>query len=224
MRHPTLPRALAVSIVVLAGALTLAGAVDADVSDASIVAQAVDDHYNRLQSLSAAFSESYRGAGMERVESGAMLLRKPGKMRWDYTTPTKKIFVTDGKTAYFYVPGERQARKANVKNIDDLRSPLRFLLGKTHLAKELEQLSVTRQGDGFSLSGIPKSMRDRVDRVTLRVNAQWQIVEITIDEADGSQTEFQFSEIRENVPAADERFRFAAPTGVEVIDSAELNP
>ncbi len=64
-------------------------------------------------------------------------LKRPGKMLWDYREPQPKVFVTDGKWAWFYVPGERQARKAAVKKLDDLRSPLRYLLGKTKLERNL---------------------------------------------------------------------------------------
>src|SRR5437899_1303855 len=94
------------------------------------ITDGVDRHYNDLNSLRAQFTETYRGAGVTRSESGTLWLRRPGKMRWEYTEPKEKIFVSDGKTAYFYVPGERQAGKARIKDLDDLRSPLRYLLGK----------------------------------------------------------------------------------------------
>ena len=88
------------------------------------------------------FTETYTGAGMTRTESGTLLLKKPGQMRWDYDQPRPKMFVTDGHTAWFYVPGEKQARRTPVKQLDDLRSPLRYLLGKTKLEKELDGLSL----------------------------------------------------------------------------------
>src|SRR3954469_5155163 len=106
------------------------------------VSDELDRHYNDLRSLRAQFTETYRGAGITRSESGTLWLRRPGKMRWEYTAPREKLFVSDGKTAYFYVPGERQARKAPIEKLDDLRSPLRYLLGKTKLKKEFEKLTV----------------------------------------------------------------------------------
>src|SRR5437899_2439143 len=106
------------------------------------LAESVDKHYNRLNSLETKFSEIYRGGGMARTESGTMWIKKPGKMLWQYTAPRPKLFVTDGKTAWFYVPGEKQARRASVKKLDDLRSPLRYLLGHSKLEKEFTALSL----------------------------------------------------------------------------------
>ncbi len=111
-------------------------------TDVHSVAAKVDQRYDHLHTLEARFTETYTGAGMSRTESGTLLLKKPGRMRWDYDQPRPKLFLTDGQTAWFYVPGEHQARRTPVKQLDDLRSPLRYLLGKTKLEKELEGLSL----------------------------------------------------------------------------------
>src|SRR5271169_1810303 len=88
----------------------------ADVTqDVHSVAAAVDEHYNRLRTLQAEFTEVYRGAGIERTESGTLWLKKPGKMRWEYRSPREKLFVSDGRDAWFYVPGDHQARKTLAK-------------------------------------------------------------------------------------------------------------
>src|SRR3954464_2307203 len=161
------------------------------------VSDDLDRHYNDLRSLRASFTETYRGAGISRSESGTIWLRRPGKMRWEYTAPREKLFVSDGKTAYFYVPGERQARKAPVDKLDDLRSPLRYLLGKTKLKKEFDNLTA-RSGDQpgtVVVRGVPRSMSERVSEVSLEVNSAGEIQRMQIDEVDGSQTEFTFSAI-----------------------------
>jgi outer membrane lipoprotein carrier protein len=190
------------------------------------ITDGVDRHYNNLNSLRAQFTETYRGAGVTRAESGTLWLRRPGKMRWEYTAPKEKIFVSDGKTAYFYVPGERQARKAPMKDLDDLRSPLRYLLGKTKLKKEFTNLTVRAadQPGAVLIRGVPTGMADRVTEMTLEVNPQGQIRRILIEEADGSQTEFVFSTMQENLPVDDARFRFQPPPGVEMIESASVTP
>ena len=191
--------------------------------DARTIAQAVDERYNHLRSLQADFTETYRGAGMERAESGTLWLKKPGKMRWEYRSPKDKLFLSDGKDAWFYVPGERQVRRTAVKKLDDLRSPLAFLLGKTKLEKELQGLSLAPDvvplaaGD-VTLRGVPKSLADRVSQVLLEITPEHWIGRIVIEEADGSVTEYRFSNQKENEPVTDQRFVFAVPDGVEVID------
>jgi outer membrane lipoprotein carrier protein len=191
--------------------------------DVHAIAQAVDERYNHLHSLQAEFTEIYRGAGLERTESGTLWLKKPGKMRWEYRSPRDKLFLSDGKDAWFYVPGERQVRRTPVKKLDDLRSPLAFLLGKTKLEKELQALSLAPDvvplaaGD-VVLRGVPKSLADRVSQVLLEITPEHWISRILIEEVDGSVTEYRFNSQKEDVAVADQRFQFAAPAGVEVID------
>jgi outer membrane lipoprotein carrier protein len=189
----------------------------------------VDQRYNRLETLEADFTETYRGAGVSRSESGVLWLKRPGKMLWDYREPRPKVFLTDGKSAWFYVPGEQQARRAAIKKLDDLRSPLRYLLGKTKLEKELAGLSLAADvaaeapGD-VVLRGVPRGMEDRVSSVLLEVTPEGEIVRMLINEVDGSSTEYRFGNRRENLPIADQRFRFSPPPGVEVIEAEGLAP
>jgi len=195
------------------------------------VAKRVDDHYNHMQAFSADFSETYRGAGITRAESGKLWLKKPGKMRWEYQQPREKLFVTDGSTAYFYVPGDQQARRAPVKKLDDLRSPLRYLLGKTKLQKEFEGLDFAPKvapltAGNVVLHGQPKSMADRVTDVVLEIapGDRNNIVRIIVEEVDGSTTEFRFTNIIENAAVEDAKFRFTPPPGVQVIESTDVAP
>ena len=202
-----------------------------DAASADRLAESVDRHYNSLRTFKADFQDGYRGAGVERAESGTLLLKKPGKMRWDYQQPRSKVFLSDGKTAFFYVAGERQARRTPVKKLDDLRSPLRYLLGRTKLKQELEKLELapgtnsekTAPGN-LVLRGAPKGVADRVKQVELEINPQSQIVRITLQEVDGATTTFRFSNIVENLTLPDDRFRFTPPPGVEMVESTEFAP
>ena len=188
-----------------------------------IVAATVDDHYNHLQSLQAEFTEIYQGSGIERTESGTLWLKKPGKMRWEYRSPEEKLFVGDGKNAWLYLPAERQARKSSMKKLEDLRSPLAFLLGKSKLEKELKLLSFApdvqpwRAGD-MMLRGIPRGLEDRVRQVLLEITPSHQIVRILVHGVDDSVTEYRFNSQQENVKVADDRFRFVAPQGTEITE------
>ncbi len=195
--------------------------------DVHAIAAKVDQRYDHLHSLQAQFTETYSGAGMTRTESGTLLLKKPGRMRWNYEQPRPKLFLTDGNTAWFYVPGERQARRTSVKQLDDLRSPLRYLLGKTKLDKELDGLSLApdqkplESGD-IVLRGIPKGMRDRVSQTLIEVSPDGLINRIVIEELDGSVTDFRFLQQKENVQLADQQFSFVPPPGVEIVAGTEM--
>jgi outer membrane lipoprotein carrier protein len=209
------------SLAVLVIATGLALAVDSP--SVHSIAAAVDRRYNHLQTLQTDFTEIYRGAGMERTESGTLWLKKPGKMRWQYRSPRAKLFLSDGTDTWFYLPGERQVRRTPVRQLDDLRSPLAFLLGKTKLEKELSGLSLAPDvapltAGNVVLRGVPQAMADRVTQVLIEVTPASWIDRIVLEETDGSSTEFRFQGQTEDGRIDDQSFRFTVPPGVEVID------
>lgn len=193
--------------------------------DIKALASVVDAHYNHLRSLEAEFTEVYRGSGMERTESGTLWLKKPGKMRWEYRSPREKLFVSNGKDAWFYVPDDRQARKEAAKKLDDARSPLAFLLGKAKLMKELRGLSIASDieplvPENTVLRGIPAALADQVTEIILEVTPQGRIVRLMMQGVDGASTEYRFGDQKEDVSIADSRFDFRAPAGTEVVEGA----
>ena len=196
--------------------------------DVQSIAQAVDEHYNHLRTLQTEFTEVYRGSGMERTESGTLWLakggmKKPGKMRWEYRSPREKLFVSDGRDAWFYVPGDRQARKTDARKLDDIRSPLAFLLGKSKLEKELKGLSLAPDVSPLAagntvLRGVPQVMVDRVSEILLEITSDHQIARIVINEVDGSVTEYRFIDVKENVEIPAGMFAFSPPAGTEIVE------
>jgi len=214
---------LAIILCLLAPGLRSSGAS----TDVKTLAAAVDGHYNHLRSLEAEFTEVYRGGGMERTESGTLWLKKPGKMRWEYRSPKDKLFVSNGRDAWFYVPEDRQARKTAAKKLEDLRSPLAFLLGKTKLEKELQGLSlapdVAPSGAGnVVLRGVPQALAERISEIVLEVAPDHRIVRIVIQDVDGSSTEYRFGDMKEDVAIGDGRFEFRPPAGTETVE--DLGP
>jgi len=211
---------------VAVGTMMGVGQATAQTPNAAALAKMVDAHYNHLQSLEARYTERYRGMGMDRTESGTLLLKKPGRMRWAYDSPAGKVFLLDGKNAITYTPGDAQAQEIPENALDDLRSPLRFLLGHTELAKELTGLTLTlvklEDGStGYTLAGAPKGMDARVRSIALTVDANGEIHAMRIEETDGATTDFAFSAMKENVATKDGDFVFVAPKGVEVVKGAK---
>jgi outer membrane lipoprotein carrier protein len=184
------------------------------------LAQRVDHHYDQLHSLTAQFTESYAGLGVQRTESGTLLLRKPGRMKWDYSSPAGKIFLLDGKYAWFYTKGDAQVERIPAKELDDLRSPLRFLLGHTELEKEMDSLKLASTANGeFTLTGQPKGQEQRATRLTLTVTAAGAITGIEVEEPDGAITRFTFTGEEPNASIPGNAFDFTAPMGVPVVDA-----
>jgi outer membrane lipoprotein carrier protein len=156
---------------------------------------------------------------MRRTESGTLLLLKPGRMKWEYSSPAGKLFVIDGKFAWFYSRGDSQVQRIPAKELDDLRSPLRFLLGHTKLEGELNNLRLTAASNGrFTLTGQPKGQEKRVARLTLTVTADGAITGIEIEETDGALTRFSFTGEQTNAPVPAGAFRFTPPAGVPVVN------
>ncbi len=92
-----------------------------------------------------------------------------------------------------------------------------FLLGHTQLQKELDGLTVTPAGAGFTITGVPKGMAERLKLLTLGVTATGAIEQMRLEEVDGAVTEFRFSQMQEDVPVSDADFRFTPPAGVTVV-------
>jgi outer membrane lipoprotein carrier protein len=141
-------------------------------------------------------------------------------MRWDYSSPAGKLFLLDGQYGWFYSKGDSQVQRIPAKQLDDLRSPLRFLLGHTQLEKELNNLSLAgAPGGRFTLTGQPKGQENRVRRLTLTVSADGAIHGIEIEEVDGALTRFSFTSEETNAAVPAQAFHFTPPAGVPVVNA-----
>jgi outer membrane lipoprotein carrier protein len=157
---------------------------------------------------------------MRRTESGTLLMLKPGRMKWEYSSPAGKLFLLDGRFAWFYSRGDSQVQRISARELDDLRSPLRFLLGHTQLERELSNLTLApATGGRYILTGQPRGQEKRVSRLALTVTADGTITGIEIEEPDGALTRFTFTGEQPNAPVPGETFLFKAPAGVPVVDA-----
>ena len=199
--------------------MALAASATAQTPTAATLAKTVDAHYNHLTSLQAHYTERYQGLGLDRSETGTLTLRKPGRMRWVYDSPAGKLFLLDGNSAITYTPGDAQATRIPEKQLDDLRSPLRFLLGHTELAKELDNLTLTIvDAHTYTLSGTPKGMQQRLHSLALTVDPTGLIHAMRIEDTDGATTTFTFTAMHENIPTTPADFTFVPPPGVAIVN------
>src|SRR5712692_3714689 len=156
-----IPDYLRVSIVAWLVSLALLNAAEIDVSR---MLKGIEDRYNKAQTLQVNFTESYTLKGRKRTENGELFLRKPGRMRWRYTSPAGKLFVSDGKFVYYYSPEENRAEKMKLKETDDMRAPLAFLLGRLQFQNDFREFRTQPDGDDvFITAKIGRaSCRERV--------------------------------------------------------------
>src|SRR5579872_221861 len=119
------------------------------------IARALEAHYQHAGTLSAIFLESYKQGGeLTQVETGKVYFSHAGRMRWDYTSPEKKLFLVDGSNVWFYVPSDHTASKAKLKESTDWRTPFALLTGKMNLARLCGRLNVGAPKDAKSFEGM----------------------------------------------------------------------
>ena len=175
----------------------------------------MEDRYNHIQTLEVSFTESLTVQGRKRTEKGELYLRKPGRMRWEYSAPSHQLFVSDGKYIYSYFPDEKRAERESFKETEDMRAPLAFLLGKLNFKDDFKEFRLEPDRENFFVTAIPKSDKLPYSEVTFLVSPDSVIHYLKVRGQDGSITEFVFENEKKNPPLADSLFKFTPPAGVE---------
>ena len=208
-RYQTEGRVIAATIAPLAQA------------DLNALINSLQNKYGRMQGLAAEFTQLYIGVDGHRAsETGHLILKRPGKARWEYTQPERKLFVSDGKDIYFYVYGERQATQASVKASADPQIPFLFLLGRGNLRRDFSRIEVA-EGERAVAAGnvvlllVPKRAPREFKQLLAEVSPASQSVQrLVIFERNGARMDFTLANVRENYVAPDSEFRFTPPPGV----------
>ncbi len=185
---------------------------------------ALQKKYSRISDLRLDFIQNYKTPRRPpRTETGVLYLRRPGMMRWEYKSPSEKLFVSDGKSIYFYLPEERQVQKTSVKESRDQRLPFLFLLGRGNLRKDFSKVEWADDQKAFFagnrvLYAYPKKNIDEFSKVLMEFDPQnLQLQRVTIYDIDGSTSEFVFTNIKENTGLKAQLFKFRTPPNVEVL-------
>ena len=214
MRAFLLPIVLAALVPAPPAAPT--GSSDADLARSLV--RRIEERYGRTTDLVARFTQAYRSGllGREIVERGVLSIKQPGRMRWEYTDPEKKLFVSDGRTFYFYVPADRQVV---VSEQDATRSlAARLLSGRGGLLDEFDaSLDEPPEEGVFRVKLVPRREQPDVERAFVDVEPSGRIRSILLQDVQGSRTRFRFESVRENTGLKDKLFRFDVPAGVEVV-------
>ena len=193
---------------------------------AAAVARDLQRKYDGVKDFSADFVHTYRGGVLKQqaVERGRLLVRKPGKMRWEYTAPEKKLFVSDGRKIYSYIPQDRQVVVSTMPQDGDAPTPALFLTGRGDIVRDFNVAFDTvadAQAGSVILKLTPKKPEPEYDSLTLVVDPQTLGLRmlITVD-TQGGRSAFSFSNLKENVGVADSQFVFQMPRNVDVVTDA----
>ena len=208
-------------VLALTASLSVAAAPGTGAGDAALaraLLRKVEEHHARTRDLVARFSQSYRSGmlGREVTERGVVSIKRPGRMRWEYKDPEPKLFVSDGRTFYFYVPADKQVI---VSEQDEGRSlAARLLSGRGGLSDEFDVSLESPLEEGVvRLKLVPRREQSDVERAFVDVEPSGRIRSLLLDDVQGNRTRFRFEGVRENTGLADELFRFEVPKGVELV-------
>jgi outer membrane lipoprotein carrier protein len=200
-----------------------AGILFAQASTDELIKQ-VQQRYNGARTLSVEFIEEYSMQGHARQpEAGTLTLRKQGKMRWDYSRPAGKLFVSDGKSVYLYTAADNRVEKVPLKDTEDMRAPLAFLLGRLDMKKEFRDFAARPGEGGTWLDASAKTDNLPYGKVQMLITANGSIQELKVVGRDESELNFRFKEERLNPVVPDSLFRFVVPPGAEIVQSVEFN-
>jgi outer membrane lipoprotein carrier protein len=191
---------------------------------ASALAARLQTRYDAIKDFTADFTQTYEGGVLRRktTESGTLLVKKPGRMRWEYKTPEEKLFVADGRKMYAWVPADRQVTVSALPADDAPATPILFLLGRGQLARDFTaSLAGSVSGapvDSVALALVPKTPVPEYDRLTLVVDrATLGLRMLIARDGQGGTSTFTFSKLKENVGLPDARFAFTIPRGADVV-------
>lgn len=214
---------LRVTACLLTASLLFAPA-SAQQASPSDLAQSLQKKYASIRDFSTDFTHTYRGGVLKKqiIEKGRLLVKKPGKMRWDYTVPEVKQFVSDGVKVYSYIPMDKQVIVGTVPQDDAASTPALFLTGKGDLTRDFTasagEVPPGSAPGTRALKLVPRKPQPDYDWLVLLVDpGSLTLRGMMTADAQGGQSVFSFTNLKENVGLADKEFTFRMPRGVDVI-------
>lgn len=226
-------------MIALIFAMVALGFAPASAPDAKLAVRALESRYHHATTLKAAFFERYSdGGGGVSAESGTVYFSRPGRMRWEYESPEQKLFIVDGTNVWFYVPADRTASRAKVKDSSDWRTPLALLTGKTDFSRLCRTIDVLDSAKDDNPDDRPLRAEDtmlrcvprnetagsdgEVSEVLIESDPEAHLVRLLIRQPGALETEFRFANWEENLPIPEAKFHFEPPPNVAVVDESAL--
>ena len=187
--------------------------------DLSTLLKGVENRYNRARTMQMQFEQTQSGQGqISRTESGEVSIQKPGRMRWEYARPAGKFFLTDGKFAYYYSPNSKQVSRSRIKEADDLRAPLAFMIGQLDFQRDFKEFRTTPEGANTYIAALPKSPRAPYTQVDFLVTPDFRIEMLRVTGQDGSVMRYRLSGEKSNPALPASTFQFVKPEGAELVE------
>lgn len=210
-------------------------------ADVKLLVSRVETRYRSAKTLQATFLERYTENGrVVRAEAGIAYFRRPGKMRWEYQSPEKNLFLVDGKSAWFYVPADHTVTRVPAKDSADWRTPLALLAGEMKMSRVCARISASANENpeatgnvvltcelrreepathGRSAQDSSASPNESGESVLFEVVVDsGELVRIMVRDPGGVGVEFHFADWKVDPPVADALFRFSAPPGVAIVN------
>jgi outer membrane lipoprotein carrier protein len=191
---------------------------------ATTVAASLQKKYESIREFTADFVQTYEGGVLKRkaTERGTVQVKKPSRMRWDYTDPEKKLFISDGKTMYLYWPADKQVMKSPVPPDDQATTAVLFLAGKGNLTRDFTvSFADGAAADRYALRLQPKLPERDYDWLVITVDREsLQIRSLAAADAQGGRSTYDFRNFKENPGLPDKNFIFTIPRGTDVIQGS----
>jgi outer membrane lipoprotein carrier protein len=184
------------------------------------LAARVQARYSTVHDFTADFTQRQTSPLLPKpvVDRGEVKIKKPGRMRWVYSTGGRHQVISDGTTIYAYFPQDRHVSPTPMPQGDDASTALLFLAGQGNLTRDFTAtLPAEQPTDEWRLILRPRTAEADFEALTLEVDrASLAFRGLVVVDQQGDTSAFRFTNMRENRGLSDSEFTFVIPRGVEV--------
>ena len=201
----------------------------AQTNDPVALAASVQQRYNGIKDIQGDFVQTYEGGVLrtKTTERGTVSIKRPGKMRFLYTKPEKKEFVSDGNRLYAHMVADKQVIVSPAPGPDQGDIPAMFLAGQSDLARDYTPSFTPLPGAAsglVTLKLVPKKPNTEYESIGIGVDPKtFQIQFLTAVDTQGGRSSFSFTNLKENRGLSDKQFEFRIPRGVDVVTNGGRN-